>query len=502
MRKQVHTEYRGYRNPGIRLKEPLLPGVSGHTSEAEMPLLYAYHIFDKAHLIMLTEEGLIPRQDGVLMLKELRNMEAQGITKVRLEVGGGMHSGEHYLIRRLGEEVGGRIHLGRSSGDLGAVGRRIRLRDRLIELMQRLNDFRTVVLHVAERHLDTVMPGYTQSQHSQPETLGHQLLAWASALERDYQRADTAYQRTNQSPAGAGVMTGSDFLLNRQRTADLLGFDNVIKNTVDACLNDDYILDIFLAVISVNLNLSKWASDLNFWFTSEVGFVDIPDRFCGTSSIMMQKKNPYVLGFVRGAVAESMGGLVTACAVQKGCTGDPSQENRYMHEALSRSFDLAEQDLGWFVDLLPAVEIKKERMREMARSYWAQASDIAGALVRENGLPWRTAHQIVGILVRISYERGLKPADVTSELLDEAAVEYMGEQVRLSKEALERALDPWESINRRILYGGPAPEECRRRFPDYYVQLQAGREGLEGKRDRLKTAANKLERVIDSLLSK
>ena len=500
MRRQVHTEYSEFRTPGIRLMEPLLSSITGHSSEAELPVLYAYHMFDKAHLTMLAEENLIPRQDAVAMLRALRRMEADGVETVRMEVGGGMHSAEQYLIQRLGEDVGGRIHLGRSSGDLGVVARRIHQRNRLIELMSEINGLRGAVLQVAEENLNAVMPGYTHSQHAQPVTLGHQLLAWASILERDFERADTAYKRVNQSPAGAAIMTGSNFPLNRHRTSDLLGFDGVIKNTFDAILSEDVALDTFLAVASVNLSLSKWASDLNCWFTSEAGYIDIPDRFCGTSSIMMQKKNPYALEYTRGAVAESMGGLVTAFAVQKATTGEPIQDRRYMYDALFRSFDLAVRDLRWFSELLPAIEVKKDRMRKMTGSYWAQATDVAGALVREKGLPWRTAHQIVGILVRFSYERGLKPEQATTELLDEAAIEYRGEPVGLSNEVLRRALDPVEFVNGRTLYGGPAPEECRRRLPEYHAQLQTDQRSVEEKAQRLKEAADRLEKAIDALL--
>lgn len=501
MRKQVHTEYRGFRTPGIRLSEPLLPDVISHSSEVERPVLYAYHRFDKAHLTMLAEENLIPRQDALAMLRTLRDMEAEGVEQVRLRDGGGMHSAEQYLIRRLGEEVGGRIHLGRSSGDLSVVARRMRQRDHLIDMMQALNSLRAALLDVAEANLDAVMPGYTHTQHAQPVTLGHQLLAWASLLERDFQRADTAYQRVNQSPAGAAIMTGSNFPINRHRTAELLGFDGVIKNTFDAILSHDAAMDTFHAVAVVNLNLSKWAADLNFWFTSEAGYIDIPDRFCGTSSIMMQKKNPYALEDTRGAVADSLGGLVTAYTVQKAATGDPISDFRYMYDALFRSFDLAIRSLRWFSDLLPAMQVNKDRMRDMAGSYWAQATDVAGALVREKGLPWRTAHQIVGILVRFSYERGLKPHQVTPELLDEAAVEYMGESIRLPSDILQKALDPVAFVNGRTLYGGPAPEECQRRMPEYRAQLQDDQTALTEKQQRLMQALEAQEKAIDALLA-
>ena len=500
MRKQPHKAYKGYRIPGIRLMEPLLSDITAFAEDADPSALYPYHLFDKAHLVMLAEERLIPRQDVAAMLKALREMENQGVETVRRQVGGTMHSGEQYLIRCLGEEVGGRTHLGRSSGDLRAVWRRCRQRDCLIDMMREINNLRAALLQVAEDNLDTVMPGYTHSQHAQPVTLGHQFLAWVCTLERGFQRGDTAYQRVNQSPAGAAIMTGSDFPLNRHRTAELMGFDGVLKNTYDAILNEDVALDSFLAVTSIHLSLSRWASDINFWYTSEAGYIDVPDRFCGTSSIMMQKKNPDSLEYIRGAVAESMGGLQTAFAVQKAASGDPTMDLRYMDSALFRSFELAVRHLRWLTQLIPEIEVKRERMREMAASHWAQATDVAGALVREKELPWRTAHQIVGILVRYSYDRGLKPQDVTTALLDEASMEYMGEPVGLSNELLRQALDPLEFVNRRTLYGGPSPEECQRRLPEYHAQLKDDQNSVEEKVQKLKEAADKLEKAIDTLV--
>ena len=501
MARQLNTEYKGYSTAGIRLTEESLPDMASYSAQGAVPLVYGAHIFDKAHLTMLAEEDLIPRRDAVAMLKALREMETEDAEKVRLEIGGGIHSGERYLIQRLGEDVGGRIHLGRSSGDLGAVARRIRQRDGLIELMNGVNEVRRALLQVAEENLETVMPGHTHTQHAQPLTLGFHFLSWASALERDFQRADATYQRVNQSPAGSAILTGSNFPLNRRRTAQLMGFDGVIKNTHDAILNLDVALDSLFCVAMIGLDLSRWASDLNFWFTSEARYIDIPDRFCGTSSIMMQKKNPHALEHIRASLAESMGDLVTGFAVLKAGSGEVNTDRQYMYDALWRSVDLAVRNLRWFAQLLPGLEPKKERMREMAGSHWAQATDVAGALVKENGLPWRSAHQIVGIMVRLSHERGIKPLDATPELLDEAAVEYSGEPVGLSGATLEKALDPVEFVKGRTLYGGPAPEECRRRLVDFHAQLSEDQASVQDKERRLDAAVQELERAIDALLA-
>ncbi len=498
MRRVPHTEYSGPRDVGIRMMEPALPNLGGAYATADAAYLETYHMFDKAHLVMLSEESLIPRQDAAAMLAALRVMEGQGAADVRKEAGGGMHSGEQYLIRLLGYDVGGRIHLGRSTGDLGAVSRRLRQRDRLLELSGRINTLRATVLQVAEQNLDTVMPGYTGSQHAQPVTLGHQLMAWASVLERHFQRAATAYQRVNQSPAGAAILTGSSFAINRHRTAELLGFDGVIKNTFDAIQSHDETFETLMAVASVNLSLSKWTNDINFWFTSEAGYVDIPDRFCGSSSIMMQKRNPSILSNIRAASAETMGALMTTYAGDDTVTGEFTTDGG---ASLHRTFDRASQSLDWLNQLLPDMEVKRDRMMEMAGSAWAQGTDVAAALVTEKGLPWRTAHQIVGILVRFSYERGIKPREVSLELLDEAAIEYMGEPVGLSREAFQKALDPAEFVNARKLYGGPAPDECRRRLPEYHLQLRTDQQWIVDTEGKLRQAAERLERAIDSLVA-
>ncbi|MBI3913532.1 MAG: hypothetical protein HY327_05015, partial [Chloroflexi bacterium] len=161
MRQQKQEEYRGFRTPGIRMTEELTPSLESHRSTKTQTRLYAFHLFDKAHAVMLTEEGLIPRLDGAAILKTLRQMESEGVTAARLRVEGGMHSGEQYLIRALGESVGGRIHLGRSSGDLGEVSTRLYIRDQMLQVMTKVLEFRRVLIDVAKQHLDTVMPGYT-----------------------------------------------------------------------------------------------------------------------------------------------------------------------------------------------------------------------------------------------------------------------------------------------------------------------------------------------------
>jgi argininosuccinate lyase len=461
----------------------------------------ACHAFDKAHLVMLAEEGLIPRRDAALMLAGLRELDDDE-GKALQAVGGGIHSGEQYLIRKLSEEVGGRIHLGRSSGDLDRTAAKIRQREKLLAVMTSVIGFRSTLLKAAKAHAGTVMPGYTHGQQAQPLTLGFTFLHWAAALVRDFRRLLGAYHGVNRSPAGAAILTGSDFPLNRHRVAELLGFSDPYENAMDAVHSADDMLEAFSAIAILHANLARWADDLIFLSGSDLALVELPDRFCSISSIMPQKKNPVALEHIRGAAAETVGGLVAAFGAESGPTGlAVFPRYHYAQPALDRAFDLVLRDIGWLGAIVSGLKANLEAMEERADSLWATASDLAGALVRHRDLPWRTSHQIVGILVRLCLERGIKPDAVTTALLDEAAVEYMGRPLDLGMETIRKALDPRESVRRRSLYGGTAPRETNRRIAAFKRRLDEDRACCANLREGLAGAAARLEEAIDAILT-
>jgi len=503
MLKQKSSEYRGYRNAGIRLREDMLPQLKqlygAHTKEMQP----AVHAFDKAHTVMLVEEKLIDAAVGAAILRGLRTMEAGDIEKIRAQVGGGLHSGEHYLIRQLGEDIGGQFHLARSSGDLSAVAINVLQRERLLEVMRGINQMRRVLIDLARNHMDTILPGYSFGQQAQPMTLGHLWLSWAATLARDFERHHGAYVRVNFSPAGAAIMVGSNFIVNRERTAELLGFDAVHENCADAILelNADDSLETPAVVAVLYHSLAKWADDLIQWSTTEYDFVDIPDRYCNTSSIMMQKKNVMGPAEVKGASAEALGCFVVSYHALKGTTGMPVTERYYALEMLWKVADSAARDLGWFCDLLPVLTINKERMRDMAWRHWATATDLAGALVTQGKLSWRTAHQIVGILVRLCEERGLGPADVTPALLDEAAVAYHEKPAGLSQASIREALDPERFIASRTGRGGPAKAESLRQAALFEKALATDEAVVAGIDTRIADAARKLEAAMDVIIA-
>jgi argininosuccinate lyase len=504
MLKQPSSEYRGFRTAGIRLGEEMLPQLARLSAGRTQPMLATLHAFDKAHAVMLVEEKLLSRPAGTAILRALRDMEQEGVVETRTRVGGGLHSGEQYLIRRLGEEVGGRLHLARSSGDLSSVGINVLQRDKLRALMHGVNRLRRVLLDLARRHTDTILPGYSFGQHAQPMTLAHLWLSWAATLGRDFQRLHGAYRRVNVSPAGAAIMVGSDFAVNRARTAELLGFDAVHENCADAILEltADDSLEVPMVLALLYHSMAKWADDLILWSTSEFGFVDVPDRFCNTSSIMMQKKNVIGPAEVKGAAAEALGCVVTSYHALKGPTGLPITERYYALETLWRVADAGARDLAWFAELLPALGVRAAHMREQAWRHWATATDLASALVRERDLPWRTAHQIVGILVRLCEERALGPADVTPALLDEAAVAYHGVPAGLAEATIREALDPGRFVAVRTLQGGPAPSESRRQAGVFEQALADDEKTVADIEARLAEAGRRLEAAVDAIIGR
>ena len=502
MLKQPSPEYRGFRPAGVRLREEMLPQLARLAAGRSRLMLHAFHAFDKAQAVMLVEEALLSREHGRAILDALRKMEKEGVEEVRTKSGGGLHSGEQYLIRTLGEEIGGRLHLGRSSGDLSAVGINTLQREKVLRLLEGVNKLRRVLLGLARQHTDTILPGYSFGQHAQPMTLAHLFLSWVANLARDFERLHGVYGRVNTSPAGAAIMVGSDFPLNRVRTAELLGFDSIHENMADAILelNADDSLDVPMAVALLYHTLAKWADDLILWSTSEFAFVDIPDRFCNTSSIMMQKKNVIGPAEVKGASAEAIGCVVTSYHALKGPTGLPITERYYALEGLWRVCDNCARDLDWFCELLPALGIRKEQMREQAWRHWATATDLAGALVRERNLPWRTSHQIVGVLIRLCEDRGIGPDGVTPALLDEAAIAYHDKPAGLDAGQIKSALDPGRFITARTMRGGPAPAESLRQAGHFERGIQADEATVAGIRGRLAESARKLEAAIDAIL--
>jgi argininosuccinate lyase len=443
------------------------------------------HMFDKAHLVMLAESGIVSREDAGEALKVLLEMEKQGLRQVREGTESGIHAGEVYLIRTLGMETGGRIHAGRSSADLTFVSTQIRMRSLVLDVMEKLNAYRGALLTLAGEHTETVMANYTHGQHAQPTTFGHYLHSFCCAAERDFRLLDLAYTNANVSTAGVVAGTASNFHTDRERIAELLGFDSVSANTKDSYYLREYLAwQISAALTIITASLGRLADDLITWCGQEYRLIRIADAYCDTSSIMAHKRNPLSVEYIQ-EVRDKVTGRV--------CTS-------YDLELLLSASAATNSALKLMTRVMNTLEIDGSRMLELVTSNWAQIPDLAGVLVLERDLPWRVAHQIVAILVRLAEEEGLGPEEVTPRLLDRAAIEYMGVAVKLPPELIRKALDPEACIRDRVVTGSPGAAEVRKQIRASLHQLAGDRETIDRRKAGLAAGERRLAEAVGRII--
>ena len=419
--------------------------------------LEAMHAWDKAQVVVLAEQKLAPRDALECLVDSLATMEAQGVVAARAQEWNVIHGGEEYLRHACDEDKSGWLHLGRSSASIRSVASRIAFRGLLLQIMDSITQLRASLIETAQRHLDTVMPGYSYIQQTEPCTLGFYLMSFVPPLERDFQRALNAYRNTNVSSVGTGGGLGIEFDIDLARLDELLGFDRAPLNARDAVRNYDYLIDAYMVLAVLHNSLGRLAMDLLIWHSAEFGAIELPDRLCITSSIAPQKKIPYVLEFVHGTSGLITGRLVEALAINKTASDQLeaatmlpaefwhcAQESRYAISALCES--------------LTDMRANEARMLELANDHWAQASAVIGFLVKEKGMSYRTGHQILCILMKRVMQTRAKPSEVSVEWLEEAAVEYTGKRIGVTQAALNRVLDATNCVREKKYRAGTAPE--------------------------------------------
>jgi argininosuccinate lyase len=331
------------------------------------------------------------------------------------------------------------------------------------------------------------MPGFTHLQPAQPTTLAHHLLAHAAAFERDTARVLDCYARTNRAPLGAAAFAGTGYPLDRDWTAARLGFSGVLENSMDAVSSRDFALEALSAAAILTGQASRLADELVLWSSPLAGFVVLDDAYASTSSIMPQKKNPDTMELVRAKASTVAGALVAALGIVKGL---PQAYNRDLQELsphLWTGIEAARLSVRVLAGAVESATFQPERMARKAALGGATATDLADMLVREYGLPFRTAHQIVA--------RAARDGRLDLDGLEAAARETAGisfVERGLTRERVDRALDPMESVRSRTVPGGPAPEAMRAQVASAASRLARDRAFVEGERARIDAAIDGL----------
>ncbi|MCC6042658.1 MAG: argininosuccinate lyase [Candidatus Verstraetearchaeota archaeon] len=433
-----------------------------------------------AHLLMLVKQGIVSKEEGRAIYGALKKLTKGLELKRALE---DVHMCiEEEVVKEVGVEVGGRLHTGKSRNDQVATALRMRAKRFVAELASELLKMREVLLSLSERHVNTIMPGYTHLQHAQPVTLAHYLLAYHDKFERDFHRLLDVYRRIDESPMGSAALAGSSFNLDREYVAKLLGFSRVQENTVDAVSDRDFMVETAFAATMIMTHLSELAEELVLWSTWEFGFAELPDAYSSTSSIMPQKKNPVVAEVVRARASHVIGMLLSALAILKRL---PLSYNLDLQEVTPPVWLSVEETLRALKVMRGAVEglqFDVKRMYEAAELGYSTATELANELVRRFNLPFRVAYRVVGKLVKEAVDKGLAPHEITPQMLEEVARQE-GVTIGVDEQFVRDYLKPEVCVARCKVVGGPSPESVVRMISDRKLKLSRDFEALSSMKE-------------------
>jgi argininosuccinate lyase len=408
----------------------------------------------QAHATMLAEAGVLT--DGE------RDAIVQGLDEIRAEIEAGefewsvaLEDVHMNIEARLTDKIGitgKKLHTGRSRNDQVATDIRLWLRDEIDLIDGEMERLMTGLLDQAEREAATIMPGFTHLQTAQPVTFGHHLLAWFEMLKRDRERLADCRKRVNRMPLGSAALAGTTYPIIRERTRELLGFDEVCENSLDAVSDRDFAIEFCALAALCVTHLSRVSEELVLWTSAQFNFIDLPDRFCTGSSIMPQKKNPDVPELVRGKTGRLNGHLIALLTLMKSQPLAYNKDNQEDKEPLFDAVDTLAGCLRAFADMIPAIEPNREVMREAARRGFATATDLADYLVRK-GVAFRDAHEIVGKAVALGVEK-------KKDLSDMSLAELRQFSDQIDDDVFE-VLTLEGSVSARDHIGGTAPDQVR-----------------------------------------
>ncbi|MCP8307250.1 MAG: argininosuccinate lyase [archaeon] len=452
---------------------------------------------NKAHMLMLIKKRIIDLKEGYGCIQALEDIPEDISMNSKLE---DVHMNiEALVVKKVGETIGGQLNLAKSRNDQVATAIRMVLRDFILNIASSLNDLRKVILQRCEENLKTVMPGYTHLQHAQPITLAHHLLAHHDALTRDNERLMESYGRVNLSPMGACALATTGFKIDRSMVSELLGFDGIVENSIDAVSTRDFAIEVISDLAMLMTDLSRFSEELVLWSTYEFSIAEMPDEYSSTSSIMPQKKNPIVAELIRAKTSKVYGNLLTSLSILKSLTYSYNLDLQELTPNIWDSCQIALSTINVFKNMLEKVKFNEKRLLELVKSDMSVATELADALVREQNIPFRTSHRIVGNLVKRALSDGKSLDQAVKEDLNDIIKDNTGKSIIISEEVLRKVLDPIENVKIRSIKGGPSPNEVLRMVKERWKALKNYDEWILERRESLNFADDKLAKEILSL---
>ncbi|MBU6112907.1 argininosuccinate lyase [Mammaliicoccus lentus] len=404
-----------------------------------------------AHATMLAEQNIINQHEAEQIIQGLKEIQqdyyndnlelSESLEDIHLNI-------EHALIQKIGQ-VGGKLHTGRSRNDQVATDMHLYAKQHVHEIIELVESLQQAIIKIADEHVDTIMPGYTHLQRAQPISFAHHVMTYFWMLERDKSRFNDSIKRIDMSPLGATALSGTTHPIDRHRTQELLGFDNLYENSLDAVSDRDYIVETLHNISLTMVHLSRFSEEIIFWSSSEANFVTLSDSFSTGSSIMPQKKNPDMAELIRGKVGRTTGHLMSMLMTLKGL---PLAYNKDMQEDKEGLFDAVHTikgSLRIFEGMISTMTVNEERLHETVHQDFSNATELADYLVEQN-IPFREAHEIVGKIVLWCIQNN-------KYLLDVPLEHYKSYNDKIDNNVYDY-LKPENCLNRRKSYGSTGQE--------------------------------------------
>jgi len=463
--------------------------------KSDQKLLEAVIKINQAHVTMLLEQQIIKPFTAGKLLAALNEIDPkmkldQTLEDVHLAV-------EEEINKKVPKDVAGNLHIAKSRNDQVATAIRMALRTSLHDLITLIIKLQDSLIKLAEEHTETLVPSYTHLHPAQPVTFAHILVSYVDALQRSILRIKGALPRVNLCPMGAGAIATTSFPINRERTAELLGFSGVLENSIDAVGSRDFILETLADITILATDVSRMVEDLIVWSSPDFGIVDLPESFAFTSSIMPQKKNPDVLEVIRARMSQILGNFVASATTLKALPSGYNLDLQELTPKLWESIETVSASLCVLSELTKHLTVNKDVFSKDVLNY-STTTELANLLVKKYDVPFRTSHKIVGSVIKTLLDNKLALSSLKPELLNKTAKDVAGITLAVELADIKDSIDPKKFVESHNTLGGPAPAEVKRMIKNRKQLTALSKKSLETHKKGLDEADLQLKSAVQN----
>jgi len=455
----------------------------------------------EVHDIMLFEQNLLTKSEIKEILTSLEDIREKLLTN-RIEINDNFEDIhpfiEQSVIDKIGIEIGGKIHTGRSRNDQISVDLRLKLKKELNSITNVLFTLVDILLDVSKKNIDTYMPLYTHLQKGQLGVFSHYINNYIAQILRSLERIEEIYKRVNKNPLGACAIGGTSISINRLRTAELLGFDGIVYNSVDAVSSRDYIYETLMGLSSLAIHFSRITEDLIIWSTREFNFIEIDSAYCSVSSVMPQKKNPDTLELIRSKSSKIVSNLFNVLMVVKSIPTGYFRDFQDLKPLLKSSFELIFSIIEMFTGIFSTLTVNKINLSKAVNESFILALDLAELLVQNYNIPFRQSHKIVALLVKNSE----KPEDMLNkEKIEKYIFDIINKETKISDNLIQTLGNLKLCLERRSSQGSPAEKEVKQNIRELIKNKELLHSLFLKRVEMMRIAKDSREKIIKSLIS-